>query len=700
MKQTNTIRICLLLLLLGNLVPANAQLATFQRLLYNVGDVQLFSGEASPDGGFVLGGLVEDGSVSRPIMVKLGCTGEVAWIKTLGPSSTIQNVFTRVIITPDSGAVLLCNVGQFNAYSIVVLRVDKDGNTLWRKIINQNSGNNGGYGIANTADGGFIITGYTNRYGTETPGGSYQDAYLLKLDAAGNLVWTKTYGNKNAYDEGSSVIQTSDGGYAVCGRFIDQGTFYAYLLKTDPVGNPEFIRTYGDTLHASWAFAVRQLSDGGYALVGSTTVLQQNFQSWADNFILRTNMVGDTLWARGFYGLPNFFENASSLVLDDQENLIVGVATASFPSIGFVPNKQMVAKFSGNGTLQTAKLFNTGGSHYPVVAKALDGGYLVTGFTNNYLGLDFTGNVIKTDANLEAGCFTEDVTLQTIVTPIPIQVRTPTFTTAAGGQIGNYTIETTVALQDSVLCETAAPALVADFSVAPGCLGTPIRFTSESSAGVTGFSWNFGDPDSGSDNTSVLPDPTHIFDNAGLYDVQLTVSNGCQVDSVTLPVQVADLPIVALGPDTSICRGETFLLDAGNPGAEFLWNTGASGQTLAARDSGLYVVEVFSGLCSATDSVHIQVLNCDLLAIPNAFTPDGDGNNDAWKPILGTDYSVRMVRIFSRWGEEVFTATDTNFAWNGQHNGLDAPSDVYAYFLELDYKGTLVTKKGDISLLR
>ena len=699
MKQPHTIRL-LVLFFLFNAVAVHAQFATFQRLLYQTGNVQLFSGETTLDGGYVLGGIVADGAVSRPIIIKIGCAGAVDWVKTLGPSSTIQNVFTRVAATPDSGAVMVCNVGQFNAYSIVVLRVDKDGNTLWRKIVNQNSGDNGGYGIANTDDGGFIVTGYTNRYGSETPGSAFRDVYLFKLDGAGNLLWTKTYGNNSAYDEGTSVIQTSDGGYAVCGRIIDQGTFYAYLLKTDPVGNPEFLRTYGDTLHASWAFAVRQLSDGGYALVGSTTVLQQNFQSQADNFVLRTNIAGDTLWARGFYGLPNSFENASSLVLDDQENLVIGVATASFPTIGFVPNKQMVAKFGGNGVLQTAKLYNTGGSHYPFLTKASDGGYLITGFTNNYLGLNFTGNAIKTNENLEAGCFTQDVTFQTIVTPLPIQVRTPTFTTASGGVLGNYAVELTLNLLDSVLCQSVAPALVADFSFLPGCLGTPIRFFNESSPGVTGFMWNFGDPDSADDNASNLSDPTHIFANAGTYTVQLTVSNGCRADSVALPVEVQDLPIVDLGPDTvTICRGESVVLDAG-PGMDFLWNNGTSEQTLVVRDSGMYLVEVFNGLCFGTDSVLVLVNNCDLLAIPNAFTPDGDGNNDTWKPILGTDYSVRLMRIFSRWGEEVYTSTNATAAWDGSHNGRPAPSDVYAYYLELNYKGEVVTRKGDISLLR
>ncbi|MEQ1745028.1 MAG: T9SS type B sorting domain-containing protein [Saprospiraceae bacterium] len=704
MKHVCTTSFWVLLFSLGELVPARAQLATFQRLFYkNGGDLQLFSGEASPDGGYVLGGIVEDGAVSRPIIVKLDCAGDIAWVKTLGPTTTVQNVFTRVgIVTmPDTGAVLLCNVGTFNAYSMVVLRVDKNGNTLWRRAINQGLGDTGGHGIAGTTDGGFVITGYTNRYGSETPGGSYRDVYLLKLDGAGNITWTKTYGNKSAYDEGTSVIQTSDGGYAVCGRFIDQGTFYAFLLKTDPVGTPEFMRTYGDTLHSTWAFGLQQMADGGYALTGSTTVLQQNFQSWGDNFVLRTNMVGDTLWARGFFGLPNLFENASSLVLDAQENLVVGVATASYPTIGFVPNKHLVARFAGNGALQTAKLFNTGGSHYPLVSKTPDGGYLVTGFTNNYLGLDFTGLAIKTDANLEAGCHTTDATFQTITQPLPIRVRTPAFTSASGGVASNYTIEQSTTLLDSVLCQAAAPALVCDFSVQPGCFGTPIQFTNESSAGVTGFSWDFDDPASGSANTSVLPNPTHVFSAEGSYDVRLEVTNGCQTASVTLPVAAAGPPTVSLGPDTVFCSGETLLLDVGIAGATYEWNTGATSQTLTVSDSGLYIVKVFDGLCTGTDSVFVRENACDLLNIPNAFTPDGDGNNDAWKPIIGSDYTVRLVRIYSRWGEEVFTSTDTSFAWNGTHNGENAPSDVYVFYLELNSKDqTVVARKGDITLLR
>ena len=56
--------------------------------------------------------------------------------------------------------------------------------------------------------------------------------------------------------------------------------------------------------------------------------------------------------------------------------------------------------------------------------------------------------------------------------------------------------------------------------------------------------------------------------------------------------------------------------------------------------------------------------------------------------------------IFNRWGEMMFESLGPNFSWNGTFNGLEAPSDVYVYYLELEYQGDKQTRKGDITLLR
>jgi hypothetical protein len=92
-----------------------------------------------------------------------------------------------------------------------------------------------GLSLIQTSDGGYAIAGYTSSFGA---GGA--DVYVVKLDAKGNLQWTKTIGGKSAEGDGS-IIQTSDGGYAIAGSssFFGAGWFNVdvYVVKLDKNGN-------------------------------------------------------------------------------------------------------------------------------------------------------------------------------------------------------------------------------------------------------------------------------------------------------------------------------------------------------------------------------------------------------------------------------------------------------------------------------
>ncbi len=197
--------------------------------------------------------------------------------------------------------------------------------------------------------------------------------------------------------------------------------------------------------------------------------------------------------------------------------------------------------------------------------------------------------------------------------------------------------------------------------------------------------------------------------NPGNYlDYPVTV-NGCD-STVLTRLSVTMLPIVNLGNDTSILNGTTLTLDAtGTPDAAYLWQDGSTDSVYLVSDSGLYYVTV-SNLCGNTgDSVLVTIyfppedLEC-FSVVPNAFTPNGDGLNDDFRPVLQCPAEVYSLKIFNRWGQMIFESNDPSKGWNGKVNENPAEHGTYVWTLYYKYTGVLHPGereiKGVVNLIR
>lgn len=180
-----------------------------------------------------------------------------------------------------------------------------------------------------------------------------------------------------------------------------------------------------------------------------------------------------------------------------------------------------------------------------------------------------------------------------------------------------------------------------------------------------------------------------VVEQTGNYEV--TVDNGYCFTEDEISVVFYPNPDPNLGLDTSMCFNDppySLFLNAGNQGSLFIWSTGETSQSISVDNGGLFWVQVINPFgCSGTDSVYVyNTCVGDFLYIPNAFTPDNDGFNDAFFA-KGENITDFEMEIYNRWGELVFESDNIQKAWDGSFLGGEhyVESEVYVWVVRYKY---------------
>lgn len=242
---------------------------------------------------------------------------------------------------------------------------------MWNQIY-ESSQHEVAHWVIETSDNGYVIGGYTR----EVTEGEENKAFLLvKTDLAGIMEWNQTYELKK-YDSVGSVIETSDGGYAIAGGLYD-----CWLIKTDSIGNIQWNKTYGS---AKAKFLI-ETSDGGYAFCGS-------------NQLIKTDSLGNLEWTRKYGG--NAFANLFSLTTTSDGGFALA---GNFFSLNSTHPDFWLIKTNSFGNIEWSQTYEYSTRCWEsayFVDETADGGYVIAGTANFAPPLPISHFwLVKTDAS-------------------------------------------------------------------------------------------------------------------------------------------------------------------------------------------------------------------------------------------------------------------------------------------------------------
>lgn len=289
------------------------------------------------DGGYAIGG-----TGTTVCLTKLDSSGNIQWTSQVGSGN--YNEANSMVQTKDGGYVLAGTTQRYGAggMDVYVVKLDSTGALQWTRTIG-GPDDDWGNAIVQTKDGGYAITGGTKSFGYGVPG--LADIWVIKLDSAGNKKWTKTVeGPWGTDNEGLSIIQAKDRGYAVAGGTLNtRGGEAFFVFKMDSVGNLKWTDVLGADTAVGTGYSIIQAKDGGYAITGQTLAYGAG---GFDVYVVKLDSLGKLQWTRTVGG--SGIDVGQSIIQSKDKEYIIAGGTTSFSATEGV----YVIKFDSVGNLR------------------------------------------------------------------------------------------------------------------------------------------------------------------------------------------------------------------------------------------------------------------------------------------------------------------------------------------------------------
>jgi hypothetical protein len=399
------------------------------------GDTAAQSIQQTTDGGYIVAGATGPFVYDLDALVmKLDSSGNIDWQKTYGDRWGAWDKAKSIQQTADGGYIV---AGYFERY-LWVFKLDSSGTIDWQKAygVIDSPYTYEARSIQQTADGGYIVAGATFEIG-------YKDALVMKLDSSGNIDWQKIYVEGAA----QSIQQTADGCYIVAG--FDGGNIW--VLKLDNSGNVVWRKTYaGDYL--IYTFSLQQTADGGYIVAGGS----------GDFWVLKLDESGNVVWHKTYGGNGN--DQAQSIQQTADGGYIVA-GLIDFSYTGGVDYADVwVFKLDESGNVVWQKTYGGVGESYDVansVQQTADGGFIVACVIGDFSTgpSSFGSLILKLDSNGEIpGCGIMHTSDALIMEPSLSVEDTSVEAQTMNATISSFGVSTqNSSAEMSNLCESALP---------------------------------------------------------------------------------------------------------------------------------------------------------------------------------------------------------------------------------------------------
>jgi gliding motility-associated-like protein len=587
-------------------------------------------------------------------LAKYSSCGFIEWAKKFYMQDVILGLYDFIKL--NNGDYAFMNRQQKNGPDIVaVTRLDPSGNIIWSKSYGDAGHEHFPYTLLEDNNGNLIVYGNVSVWPNN--GTSYND--LIKIDAAGNLLWTKFYNFGGIW---GGAITTSDNGF-----LFRTGDFF---VKTDGSGN--VIWTKYHTSDTYYYLAPVEVADG---YIFSAYTNSGNYITY-----FKIDKSGNQLWGGG-----------KTLSIAGNPRRLYTLPNGNIVSVFQKSGEATVIEFDKDLNIVKENSINNSGSlSARDICLLSDGTNVISGISSG--GYSFFAHL---NANYKSGC---DITTPPLVITPAVSSMNPTAVTASNHNFNTYTenyLSDTFNIQVTTYCiPDKKLELGPDTST---CIQNNFILSNLMPDSFDIYQWSTGE------TTSSI-----VVSQSGKY--YLEVKDACGEialsDSIEITFLGADQP--ELGNDFVLCENESRIIQAYEcDSCVYSWNTGSTTDTIVVSDPGIYIVTLTNNEgCSASDTIIVEQSKCECnLYLPKAFTPNSDAKNESFGALYYCDLSEFKLVIFNRWGELIFSTDNPNTFWDGKYRGSNATEGVYVYSLQYSsiikgVKSNPLKKNGTITLIR